>query len=192
MDNDPEFQVDEAPEQRRDSRWRRRTESSGSRLLAVMLGVIAFVLFAGGIVYFITRAATEGGEKLQAKIAALEPRMGQLEKQVAEIQGELKEKLAAASATPTLAQRLDVVVQKVEALERRYQSRKELRTRPVTSETALKASKRYHTVHKGETLSSISGKYGIPVKELRRLNHLAANQPLHNGQKLLVSQAPSS
>ena len=192
MDNDPEFQVNEAPEQRRDSRWGRRTESSGKRLLAVMLGVIAFVLFAGGIVYFITRAATEGSEKLQARIAALEPRMGQLEKQVAEIQGELQKKLAAASTDPALAQRLDVVVQKVEALERRYQSRRELKTRPVTSETALRTSKRYHTVHKGETLSSISRKYGIPVKELRRLNHLAANQPLHNRQKLLVWQAPSS
>jgi len=192
MDNEPEFRVDEAPEERRDSRWRRRTESSGNRLLAVMLGVIAFVLFTGGIVYFVTRAATEGGEKLQAKIAGLEPRMGQLEKQVGEIQKELREKFAAASADPALAQRLDVVAQKVEALERQHQSRKELKTRPVASETAVKTSKRYHTVHKGETLLSISRKYGIPVKELRRLNHLAANQPLHNGQKLLVSLAPSS
>ena len=43
-----------------------------------------------------------------------------------------------------------------------------------------------HTVQKGETLWSISRKYGISVKELRDKNGLAEDEPLKTGKKLYI------
>ena len=46
---------------------------------------------------------------------------------------------------------------------------------------------KYHTVRKGETLSSISRKYGVSVTQLRSMNRLHSNS-LKIGQKLLVKK----
>ena len=48
------------------------------------------------------------------------------------------------------------------------------------------ATKRYHTVRRGETLYSISRKYGLTVKKIRILNKLSDRALIHPGQKLLV------
>jgi len=47
---------------------------------------------------------------------------------------------------------------------------------------------KYHKVRHGETLYRIGLKYNVPVTEIRRLNHLQANESIHPGQRLLVSQ----
>ncbi|MBF0449836.1 MAG: LysM peptidoglycan-binding domain-containing protein [Candidatus Magnetomorum sp.] len=47
---------------------------------------------------------------------------------------------------------------------------------------------KYHKVRDGETLYRIGLKYNVPVSEIRRLNHLAPNDSIHPGQRLLVSQ----
>ena len=47
--------------------------------------------------------------------------------------------------------------------------------------------KRYHTVTSGETLFSISHRYGLPVDQIRLLNKLTDESVIHPGQKLLVS-----
>jgi membrane-bound lytic murein transglycosylase D len=52
---------------------------------------------------------------------------------------------------------------------------------------AVKAEARYHKVLPGETLYRISLRYKVSVKELRRLNKLAPNEPIYTSQKLLVS-----
>ena len=49
------------------------------------------------------------------------------------------------------------------------------------------AQKRYHTVTSGETLYSISHKYGLPVEKIRLLNKLTDESVIHPGQKLLLS-----
>lgn len=46
---------------------------------------------------------------------------------------------------------------------------------------------KYHTVRKGETLSSISRKYGVSVNQLKSMNRLHSNS-LKIGQKLLVKK----
>ena len=46
---------------------------------------------------------------------------------------------------------------------------------------------KYHTVRKGETLSSISRKYGVSVNQLKSMNRLRSNS-LKIGQKLLVKK----
>jgi hypothetical protein len=47
--------------------------------------------------------------------------------------------------------------------------------------------KRYHTVIYGDTLYSISHRYGLPVEKIRTLNKLTEASVIHPGQKLLVS-----
>jgi len=47
---------------------------------------------------------------------------------------------------------------------------------------------KYHKVRQGETLYRIGLKYNVPVTEIRRLNHLAPDESIHPGQRLLVSQ----
>ncbi len=47
--------------------------------------------------------------------------------------------------------------------------------------------KRYHTVTYGETLFSISHRYGLPVEKIRLLNRLTEASVIHPGQRLLLS-----
>jgi len=49
------------------------------------------------------------------------------------------------------------------------------------------AQKRYHTVTSGETLFSISHRYGLPIEKIRLLNKLTEVSVIHPGQRLLVS-----
>jgi LysM repeat protein len=110
--------------------------------------------------------------------------VAQLETQVADVQG----KVGAAGADSGLVQRLDALTQKVEAIEKKKQPPTETKVKaPSSPKPAVAAGKQVHTVRKGETLSGIGKKYGIGMEELRKLNNLSASQPLHVGQKLVVS-----
>lgn len=55
-------------------------------------------------------------------------------------------------------------------------------SRPATQERVV------HTVKKGETLSSISRKYGIPVSDIKKRNNLRSDN-LQIGQKLTISHS---
>jgi LysM repeat protein len=156
-------------------------KSDSKRLLLVMLVFVLVIIFAAGIYYFITKRPAEGGVTLQSKIASLEERIAGLEKQVADLQG----KSVTGGADPSLVQRVEALSQKVEVLEKKAQLTTESKAKPAPPKAT---PKRYHTVHKGETLSGISKKYGISVEELRKLNSLSRNQPVRTGQKLLVSE----
>ena len=49
------------------------------------------------------------------------------------------------------------------------------------------AEGRHHMVRKGETLFSISQRYGLKVDELRRMNQLKPGDSIYPGQKLLIA-----
>ena len=58
----------------------------------------------------------------------------------------------------------------------------------IPAKAPLKISqKKYHTVTSGETLYSISHRYGLPVEEIRLLNKLTDQSVIRPGQRLLVS-----
>ena len=174
MKDDPELQTnDDSPDDPIYSPKRRETESDSNRLLPAIIVVLLVLIFAGGIYYFITKRPAEGDATLQSKITGLE-------KQMADLQG----KSMTGGPDPSLVNRVEALTQKVEELEKRAQLTTESKAKP----TPPKATqKRYHTVHKGETLSKIGKKYGITVEELCKLNGLSRSQPVRTGQKLLVS-----
>ncbi len=94
--------------------------------------------------------------------------------------GELKERIIA----------LEGVERRLSLLEKRTE--KSIQTaaagaRTIATEKRSNADgKIYHTVRKGDTLSSIGKRYGITAQELCKLNGMSLKQTLHLGQKLLV------
>jgi lipoprotein NlpD len=54
---------------------------------------------------------------------------------------------------------------------------------------ACSTNRVYHRVRPGETLYRISKAYGVPVKELTRVNHLSDSARIEVGQRLLVPGA---
>jgi LysM repeat protein len=186
MKDDLELQLNDAwSDDSTYSPKRRRIGSGSSKSLRILLGILLVLIFAGGILYFLSKRPT-GGEAspLQSKVTALEQKIAGLEKQLAELQG----KISTSGPDPALLQRVDALAQKVEALEKQKQPTAESKAKSSPpSKPAVSTEKQYHTVQKGETLYRISKKYGISVEELRKLNNLSADQPLRTGQKLLVS-----
>lgn len=185
MRDDPELEIpDDWSDESIDITERRR--SGKGRLLRILLAIIPILIFAGGILYFLAKRPTaREGAPLQSNLTALEQKVAGLEKQI----GELQKKISTASPDPTLPQQVDVLAQKVEALEKQKRPAVEPKVKPPSPSPKVAASteKQYHTVQKGETLFGIGKQYGIAVAELRRLNNLSADQPLRAGQKLMVS-----
>jgi membrane-bound lytic murein transglycosylase D len=54
--------------------------------------------------------------------------------------------------------------------------------------TPSTSKEQLHTVSKGETVYSISRRYGVSVKALQKLNQLSAELVIYPGQKLKIPQ----
>jgi len=186
MKNDPELRKDDLrSDENAYSPDQRGIESGKSKFLLIILGILAVLIFGGGILYFLSSRPTDGqASSLQPKVTALEEKIAGLEKQLAEYQG----KISPSGPDPALLQRVDALAQEVEALKKQKKPTAESKAKPFPpSKPAVSTKKQYHTVQKGETLYQISKKYGASVEKLRKLNNLSADQPLRIGQKLLVS-----
>ena len=186
MKDDPELQTNDAwSDSNNDSPKQRQIRSGKRKSFQMLLVILIILIFAVGILYFLSKLTT-GGEAspLQSKVIALEQKIAELEKRLAELQG----RISTSAPDPTLLQRVDALVQKVEGLEKQKRPTAESKAKPSPpSKSTLSTEKQYHAVQKGETLYRISRKYGISVEELLKLNSLSADQPLRTGQKLLVS-----
>jgi LysM repeat protein len=186
MKEDPELEMDDGwSEGRAYSPKRRGGESGSTRYFRILVVIFLVLIFAGGILYFLSRSPSGGDTTLlQSKVIALEQRIAGLEKRIGELQG----KISAPGPDPALLQRIDALSQKVDALEKQKLPAAETKAKPsAPPKPAASTEKKYHTVQKGDTLYGISKRYGISVGELRKLNHLSADQSLRTGQKLLVS-----
>jgi LysM repeat protein len=121
-----------------------------------------------------------------ARLKAMEERVINLEKNIA------LQSVPATGAEGALAEKLETLSRRVEALEKKSASAEKPAAAKVKEkpkkETAASAKKRYHDVKKGETLYQISKKYGISLTDLRNLNNLNAEQSIQPGQKLQVSK----
>jgi LysM repeat protein len=163
----------------------KRNGYGNSQFFRILLIIFLILIFAGGILYFLTKGLTHGGESLlQLKVTALDQKIAGLEQQLVELQG----KVSTSGPGPALLQRVDALTKRIEMLEKQEQQISESKAKLSTPpKPAVSNKKQYHTVRKGETLSRISKKYGIDVEELRKLNNLSADQPIRIGQKLLIS-----
>lgn len=94
----------------------------------------------------------------------------------------------------SLSENMEKIRKKLESLEKK-QAQFQARTRAAPSKKSVSVSKpkkkkrrkaQYHEVSLGETLYLISGRYGLSVEELRRLNNLEPGAVIHPGQKLIV------
>ncbi|MBE0556507.1 MAG: LysM peptidoglycan-binding domain-containing protein, partial [Proteobacteria bacterium] len=56
----------------------------------------------------------------------------------------------------------------------------------------MEGKTQYLVVARGESLSLSARKYGLTVDSLRNLNKMTPSQPIHPGQKLLVSAVKGS
>ena len=188
MTEDPELRIDDGSSHDRSYSKKRGIRTDGNKHLPALLGIMLILIFAGSIFYFITNRLTardtKGEEILASKIAAIEQKVTGLEGQITELQGKSNK----GATDPFLLHQVEVLAQKVEALEKRgQQPGVESKTRPAPQKPAVTSQKKYHTVQRGETLLKIGKKYGITVEELRKLNNLSKGQSIKIGQKLLVS-----
>ncbi len=138
-----------------------------------------------------------------AQLKGLEARLDQLEKRMLKLEsvgervlnleknakdnGTLEKRQARLETT--IAKRMDQVDKEL------LQLRKDLETRRLKKSTAPPASEQkkttldranHHVVKKGETLYSISRRYGLTVEQLRKINNLDKNSVIFIGQKLTV------
>ncbi len=188
MKEDSELQINDSSRDDRSHSKRRGIGTDNNKRLPVVLGIAFILILTVGIFYFVSRrpAATDtkGEALLASKIAAIEQKVAGLEGQIAELQG----KWDKGGTDPFLLHRVEVLAQKVEALEKRAQQPAvESKAKPAPAKSAVTGQKKYHTVQKGETLLKIGKKYGITVEELRKLNNLSKDQSIRTGQKLIVS-----
>lgn len=120
-----------------------------------------------------------GKETSKEELDQISGRLGQLENKIAQLEGlstEAKESVTTLGLyIKTLEERIDTLTQKIETMAF------------LPQKTLAQEKDQYHTVIRGETLYSISKKYGLSVDEVRRLNNLKPNQPIQPGQKLLVA-----
>jgi len=64
------------------------------------------------------------------------------------------------------------------------------KTATTPSKTAVsRTAERTYTVRKGDTVYSISRRYGVSVEDLKRLNKLSSQLLIHSGQKLRIPAA---
>ena len=109
------------------------------------------------------------------KFGAVEDRIASLDKQVFALQHSLKNEEMSGQL---LAEKLEKLNQEIGLLKEKIYS--------FEAKANLRTSKRHHVVSPGDTLYRIGLRYGISVDELRRLNHLTAEQPIHPGQRLVI------
>ena len=80
-----------------------------------------------------------------------------------------------------------VFISNEEVLRYSYQAATPTRNAPqvAIASSQERPAVKHHTVRRGESLGGIANKYGVPLSELKRMNHLRGNT-IHPGQKLVV------
>jgi len=141
----------------------------------LLLSILLFMVMGCG-----RGSSDDAIEQINGRLHTLEETVAQLETQ--------------SDALKKSVSRLDVYVQ---ALDEKTASLTQ-QLYEITSKTGIPSSQtqsafsegiegQYHTVVRGETLYSISKKYGLSVGDILQLNGLKKDQTLKVGQKLLVA-----
>jgi LysM repeat protein len=158
--------------------WKKKTSSSYKALfdlISLRPSIVLVVLFLSVTVFTFGGC---GGETPKEDLDLINGRLEQLENKILQLEAqftETKESVTTlGSYVKTLEERIDTFTKKIEKT-------------PVPKQAISQEKKQYHNVVRGDTLYSISRKYGLSVEEIRRLNNLNKNQSIQPGQKLMVT-----
>jgi LysM repeat protein len=177
---------------------RRRSEDRGSSpqgrtlifAVAAAVIIIAFIVifFGGG-----DDGVSEDLKSLPTRMDGLEKRLIQVElagSRIAGVEGDLKavkqSLRSLEGGVKSLRREIDTLNREFAALSRKTTSALQETSRVPQAEKKAppEATPRTHTVRRGDTLYSISRKYGTTVDAIRRLNDLTPQEAIQPGQKL--------
>lgn len=165
-------------QENQDDSWKKKTSSSYKALfdlISLRPSIVLVVLFLSVTVFTFGGC---GGETPKEDLDLINGRLEQLENKILQLEAqftETKESVTTlGSHVKTLEERIDTFTKKIEKT-------------PVPKQAISQEKKEYHNVVRGDTLYSISKKYGLSVEEIRRLNNLNKNQSIQPGQKLMVT-----
>jgi len=129
----------------------RRIESGNGKSLPILLIILLILIFAGGIIYFLSKGLTGGGASLlQLKVTALEQKIAGLEQQLTELQG----KITTSGKDPALLQQVNALAQKVESLENRNSQQPNQKENLLLPQNRQSQPKRNTTQFRKEKLST--------------------------------------
>ncbi len=192
MPEDPDIRLSDADTDEVYSPERKRMGPDKKKVgFFVAVGAVVFAVFGG--IYLMMGSgggiSREEARLLGMKLSSLEQKVVVLEKQQAELQARIPAE--GTESVSSLAGKIDTLAQRVETLEKKPVAVVPEKPKPAQVEKAAAAApsaKKIHTVQKGDTVYRISKKYGITPAELRKLNKLGEEDPVHPGQKLVVSK----
>jgi len=149
--------------------------SAPMAMLLLLLSITFFMVIGCG-----NETSNEDIEQANRRLDTLEEKLTQLETQSAA----LKESV---SNLDSFVQVLDEKSASLNQQLYEITSKAKISSSQTQAEVSEGIEGQYHKVVRGETLYSISRKYGISVSDLLRLNGLKKDQTLKVGQKLLVA-----
>jgi vacuolar-type H+-ATPase subunit I/STV1 len=188
------------------SPWAEHKESKkGIKLGRYQVPPLLLALAAAALVAFLLILILNRGNDTATpqRIAALEQRLQQLEERLDKFEGidekvtaiweqaksfeKFKDRFDRSEASTSL--RMDHLTMSLEALQKQIDQARS--SRPAAASKNHAAAKteskvQYHQIEPGDTLYSISKKYGLAVEELMRLNNMKPDSVLMPGQKLIV------
>ena len=167
---------------------------------------IPFLLIGCGlvilIVFFLISVSGKENKIEAARVESLEKRLGLLEDRVFKVEGasgdveniadqgnrlnQLQKKMQQFEAS--IGPKLNQLASAVTTMQKRMANigpGKTVVPKP-SAATTKTGQKQYHQVRSGETLYSIGRRYGVSIKDLRRLNNLAPESVIYPGQKIAV------
>jgi LysM repeat protein len=178
---------------------RKKTLGSKGKILLLSVLVVAVVIIVAVML------PKGNDDRSTGNLAAVSTRLTQIEKKLAAVD-ELITRISdienrdnayklktdeLSNYLKSLMNHVDVLTQKVEALEMERAAATAARKAPAPkaatrTEASPSTQKRYHTIQRGENLYRISLKYGMTLEDLCSINGITPNDAIRPGQKLLV------
>jgi LysM repeat protein len=125
-------------------------------------------------------------EEKSQKLYAMDGGMAQIQEQFQTVE-QLKARFD--QSEQALTSRMDQISKDIEKLKQQMLDTGIRKAKPSKTAKASKstAKNRYHIVKSGETLYTIGRRYGLTVKELKKINKLSDIGVIHPGQKLVIN-----
>lgn len=213
LDEDYSNEVEYSPFENRNKKKKWERLSFGgfqkTEMALIILGGFLVILIILFVVFLPGKSKTQDAlrlTQLESRLQAVEEKLGRLElvdQQLAIVAEQSKEfgmfmerydRLDAA-----MALKLDLLAQQVNDLQKRMEivkarsaeTIKPKAEKPAASPAEKKpatktTTERYHTVRPGDTIYSISRRYGVTVGDLQHLNKLSSDLLIYPGQKLRI------